>query len=162
MELQALMGRWRSALLGLALLVVALGAAPRAWAQQTVGVSIVVIEATRSGGGVDKRLQELKLTGPIEDAGFTQAKVMDELETQVALEASVTLEILKKGGQARTLKVTVLDVDANNDVVKLEVSIPEFEFKTTTNHKKGGRLVVAHKRGKDTALFLAVTPKLAP
>ena len=76
--------------------------------------------------------------------------------------SQVGVEILKKGGKARNLKVTVLDVDVKNDAVKLEVSIPEFDFKTTTNHKKGGRLMVAHKRSKDSALFLAVTPKLAP
>jgi len=150
------------ALVRLALVAAVLGFGSRATAQDSVGVNIVVIEAAKSGQGIDKRIQELKLNGPIEDAGYTQAKVMDELETQVARESSVTLEILKKGGKARNLKVTVLDVDVKNDAVKLEVSIPEFDFKTTTNHKKGGRLMVAHKRSKDSALFLAVTPKLAP
>ena len=154
--------RFRSALLGLAVMIAGLGLAPHAWAQPTVAVSIVVIEASKATKGMDKRLDELKLTATLADYGYTQAKVMDELETQVALDASVSLEILKQGGQARNLKVTVLQVDAKNDTVKLEVSIPEFEFKTTTSHKKGGRLMVAHKRGKDTALFLAVTPKLTP
>lgn len=161
MDSESRLDRLRSALLGLAVMMAVLGLAPRAWAQPTVTVSIVVIEASKAAKGIDKRLVELKLTGPLEDAGYTQAKVMDELETQVAPEASVTLEILKKGGQARNLKVKVLEIDAKNDTVKLEVSIPEFEFKTTTSHKKGGRLMVAHKRGKDIAVFLAVTPKLA-
>jgi hypothetical protein len=55
--------------------------------------------------------------------------------------------------------LTVKVLDVQSETIKLRVAIPDFKFSADTTHKKGGTILVAHKRGADEALFLAVTPR---
>lgn len=146
---------------GLAVFALLALLAPRpAAAGPEVRIGIVVIEAAKSGGKPDARLKQLKLAGKVQDLGYPSARVMDELRTKVGLDSSVTLEILGKSGKPRTLKVKVLEANPKTQKVRLKIAIPELRFETTTEHVEGGTFMVAHKRPKNRALFLAVTPKL--
>lgn len=121
-----------------------------------VAIHILVIEGDKKGKEVDKRIDAaLKSAMP----GYTGAKVLDELTTSVEEGSSVSLEILRKSGESRLLKVTVRSVDPNG-TVHLNVAIEALKFSADTTHEKSGRLVVRHPLSEDKALFLAVTPKL--
>ncbi len=133
-------------------LLVALLVAPSAQAAGPVSIRIQVIEATTKSKAFDKRLAPLKKA----IRGYTGAKLIDALNTQISAGSSVSLEILKR---SQVLKVTLQEV--LKDSVKLTVEIEKFNFKATTTHKKGeATVVVAHETGPDTALFFAVTPRL--
>ncbi len=130
-------------------------------AGEPVAINIVVIEASRSGKSLDPRLTALKLHKSLKVMGFKSTEVMDELNTKVELGSSVSLQMLGKSGKARNLRVKVLAIDLKAKIVTLNVSVPEFTFKTDTEHKNGGTLMVAIPRKDDKkTIFLAVTPKL--
>lgn len=140
----------------LALVVACLGVlVPGTEAQEpAIGVRIQVIEATKKSETLDPKLEPLRKN--ILNLGWKGAKLLDELETAVEPKATISLDILNK---QHMLKVTVLSVE--NDTVKLKVEIPEFKFSANTTHKKGmATVLVAKDTGPDTALFLAVTPKI--
>ena len=145
--------------LALAALLALLAPAP-ALAAPEVEVTIVVVDAAKAPGKVDPRLAQLKLAGKVTDLGYPTARVMDELKTKVALDASVSLQILGKSGQPRMLKVKVVEANEKTKKVRLQIAIPELKFETTTQHIDGGTFMVAHKRPENRAIFLAVTPKL--
>jgi len=128
-------------------------------AAQKVAVNIVVVEATRSGKAFDAQVKRLKLEKKLQQYGFTSAKVMDSLRTNIELQSSVSLEILSKSGKARTLTVKVLQASAKTGTVKLSVAVPESKFKTETTHEKGGTLMLALPPEKAKRVFLVVTPK---
>lgn len=125
-----------------------------------VSVGIVVIEASRSGKTIDPRVKGLKLDKKLGQLGFKSAKVMDELNAKVELGAQISLEILKKTGKPKMLKVKVLEANRKTGTVKLNVAVPELEFDTQTTHKKGGTLMLTIPSGKAKRLFMAVSPKL--
>lgn len=117
-----------------------------------VKIQIKVIEASRTSKKFDKKLESLKDKLP----GYTGARLVDELDAKADVGGAVTLEIKER---KQILKVKVLEF--KKDVVKLEVSIPQLKLSTKTTHKKNNAtFIVAHKTGKDTALFLAITPVL--
>lgn len=149
---------WRAFAATLVLMM--FGLAPsRAIAAPEVSVGIVVIEASKQGKDVDKRVRALKLDKRLEVYGFTSAKVRDELTAKVALGSSVSLEFKgSKGKKTRMLKVKVLE--AKKSMVKLEVAVPDIRFETTTQHKDSGTIMLALPAGQSGRLFLAVSPKL--
>lgn len=122
-----------------------------------VQVHILVIEASKKGSGYDPKLDTAKLSSQIKDAGFPKATVLDALQASVEPDAQVSLQIRGMPEKSRMLTVKVLEVQAD-DTIRLRLAIPEFKFSADTTHKKGGTILVAHKRGPDEALFLAVTP----
>ena len=125
----------------------------RGLAAGSIPIRIQVIEATKSGKGFDKRLAKLK-DGIV---GYNGAKLVDEIVAKVEPGASVSLEILKR---SQVLKVKLREVQPDG-TVKLSVAIEAFKFAANTTHKKGrATVLVAHRTGKDTALFLAVTPEI--
>ena len=144
-------GAWWTVLV--AILIAAAGVGRTTMAQEPVNIRVQVIEGTNKSTEQDPRIASLKTA----IVGYTGAKLLDELEVKVEPKASISLEIL---GRSQILKVTVLDVDKDG-TVKLRVAIDSFKFSANTTHKKNNATVVlAHKTGPDTALFLAVTPKL--
>jgi hypothetical protein len=130
-------------------------------APEPVTVHIQVIEASKKGD-FDKRLAALKT--PERDAlpGYEGAKLVDEVEAQIEPGASVSLEIMSK---SKVLKVTLLKVDPDQ-TIRLKVAIDAFKFSAETKHQKGkaatghSMVMVGHPTGKESAVFLAVTPKL--
>jgi hypothetical protein len=152
--------RWLATAVALATLLAS--AAPARAADPEVRVSIVVIDAERAKGTIDKRLKALKLDTKLTQLGFTSAKVTDELNTTVSKGAGVSLEILRKSGKPRMLRVQVLEADPKTGEVRLNVAVPELEFKADTKHKKGGTFMLTIPRGESKRLFMAVTPKIQP
>lgn len=118
-----------------------------------VAINIYVIEADKKSSDFDDKLKDLKNAMP----GYSGAKILDELNTKVEEGSSVSLEIMRRSGEARLMKVTVLDVD-NQGTVKLHIAIDELKFSSDTTHKKGARLVVGKALSDTKALFLAVKP----
>lgn len=124
-----------------------------------VKVGIVVIEASKKGKAVDKRVKALKLANRLAEYGFTSAKVHDELTAKVALGSTVSLEFMgTKTKRGRMLRVKV--VEAKKSMVKLELAVPDIKFETTTQHKDSGTIMLALPKGKASRLFLAVSPRL--
>lgn len=122
-----------------------------------VQVDILVIEASKKGSGYDPKLDAAKLSGQLKDAGFPKATVLDALQATVEPDAQVSLQIRGMPEKSRMLTVKVLEVQADG-TIRLRLAMPDFKFSADTTHKKGGTILVAHKRGADEALFLAVTP----
>ena len=125
-------------------------------ADAPVTVKILVIEASRTAGKVDPAVASLAKAMP----GYSGARLVDALEAKVAGGSSVSLEIKDR---KEILKVTVLKAAARE--VHLKLAIDALKFSTKTSHKLRSDkdatvLVRAKKTGKDTALFLAVTPRL--
>ena len=126
-----------------------------------VAVDIMVVRAFRKAGEMDKRLKkQVKLTKQILGAGFKSATVSDAVKTKVEIGARVALQVLQSP-KPRLLQVKVKEVTAKK-TIKLTVGIKSLDFEIDTEHSNGGTIVVAHPQGPDAALFLAVTPKLAP
>jgi hypothetical protein len=129
--------------------------APDKKESKPVAINILVIEGDEKQGSFDPRLERLKKSMP----GYTGAKLLDELRTNVEEGSSVSLEIMKQSGQSRLLRVTVQNVEPNG-TVRLQVAIDALKLKTDTTHEKGATFMVRHPMPGNKALFLAVTPKL--
>jgi hypothetical protein len=132
----------------------ALGDTPQAQ-KIPVKLHILVMEADKRSDHLDKKLAPFKDAMP----GFKGARLLDELDASAEEGASVSLEIMKKNGKSRLLRVTVDDVTPEN-AIKLKIAVDELKFSTHTTHKNGATLLIQHPLSKEKALFLAVTPRV--
>jgi len=133
-------------------IVLSLSAA-EAQAQPKIKIHVQVIEASTVSKGIDPKLKKLKKAF----RGYKGAKIVDQLEASVAKGSSISLEILRK---SRLLSVTFKEIDSDGSI-RLKVAIEAFKFAAETTHKKkNATVVVAHETSEQSAIFLAVTPKL--
>lgn len=129
-------------------------------AKGQVQLHLVVIEASKAGETARPDAVAPKVFEQIKEFGYPSVRVVDSLDATVEDEASISLQISPNPGDERAkqmLKVTVIDKKA--DVTKLKIALPSMKFSAETEHKKGGTILVAARKTKDGALFLAVTPK---
>lgn len=130
-------------------------------AEKKVAIKILVIEADKKSTTIDPQVAHLKDNL----LGYSGAKVLDELRTNIDVGSSVSLEIAPESGDKRLLKVTLKKVAADG-AVRLRVAIEAIGFDSDTTHPKkpDGKYptIVVGKplAGGEKALFLAVTPQL--
>lgn len=120
-----------------------------------VQIHILVIEGDKTSSDFEKSLERWRNAMP----GYTGAKLVDELNATVEEDSSVSLEILRRSGTPRLLRVTVRKIEPDH-TVKLRVAIDALKLSTDTTHKNGATLVVGNPLSGTRALFLAITPKL--
>ena len=127
-------------------------ATPSIAAAAEVELEVLVIQAEKGTGTLEEALKPH--AERIAKTGFGAAKLVDRVSRKVEQGSSVSLQILEKFSTVKLLDVT------KDGTVKLAIEIKDFNFKAKTSHIKGGTIIVVKKTGKDSALLLAVTPKV--
>lgn len=124
---------------------------------EAIAVHVLVLEAERSGSGIDPRLAKVGLSKELKRLGYLRAKVLDELNARVEKGARVTLQMPSR---RQNLQVKLLHAEARAKKFRLRLAIPEERFVMTTNHKDGGTVLIFLPPGRSRPdIGLAVTPR---
>ena len=140
----------------LSLTLFAPGQRAEAQGSKQVKINIQIIEATTKSKAFDKRLEPYRK----DLAPYTGAKVVDQIERQVELGSSISVDF--KG--APSLKVTLESFDEKSATVKLkhEIKVGKKLSTLKTTHKKSNATLFVRPppQNPDTVTFFSVTPKL--